>query len=194
MIGWGREENPNEKWRKFSWYTNTSHNRILKRKKCQRCVKWDSMRRKKKMSLPILFTFHFKTVLFHIHTLPFWFPSLVITFFLTGRRHCGNRMVAVPIGPFSFVPSQQLSNNQSVSAVKRNTKKKTNSSAVTVSLMAYSRVVTTISAKCCLFLLFLFFFNLSFLSIFVFKFSLTIIQTAKTAERKTWKELKWSHS
>lgn len=81
MIGWGREENPNEKWRKFSWYTNTSHNRILKRKKCQRCVKWDSMRRKKKTSLPILFTFHFKTVLFHIHTLPFWFPSLVITFF-----------------------------------------------------------------------------------------------------------------
>jgi hypothetical protein len=64
-------------------------------------------------------------------------------------------MVAVPIGPFSFVPSQQLSNNQSVSAVKRNTKKKkTNSSAVTVSLMAYSRVVTTISAKCSLFLLF----------------------------------------
>jgi hypothetical protein len=63
-------------------------------------------------------------------------------------------MVAVPIGPFSFVPSQQLSNNQSVSAVKRNTKKKTNSSAVTVSLMAYSRVVTTILAKCSLFLLF----------------------------------------
>ena len=179
-----------------------------KRKKCQRCVKWDSMRRKKKKSLPILFTFHFKTVLFHIHTL---IPVLVITFVKLGGGTVAigflpyqlDRLVSFPVSNYpttnQFLPSTETKEKQ-----KKKIKKKTNSSAVTVSLMAYSRVVTTILANCCLFLFFFcfLFFNFRFESTAkmtgersdCFWSRLTIIQTAKTAERKTWKELKRSYS
>lgn len=96
MIEWeDQEDNPNEKWRKIQLIYKHLPQEFEKRKKCQRCVKWDSMRRKKKTSLPILFTFPLQnSPLSHTHS-PFD-SRLGNNFSKTVRRHCGNRVVGLP--------------------------------------------------------------------------------------------------